>query len=69
MKNFLVKVKEFFVNIFNIIREGLGFIIDKIEYVFAFIWKHIVNFFVFIKRVYFSEKFRVVRVEIGRAHV
>ncbi len=64
MKNFLVKVKEFFVNIFNIIREGLGFIIDKIEYVFAFIWKHIVNFFVFIKRVYFSEKFRVVRVAL-----
>ena len=62
MKKFLVKVKEFFVKVFESISDGLGFVVSKIEYGAEFIWKNIVKLFVIIKGVYFSEKFKVVRV-------
>ena len=64
MKKFLVKVKAVFVKIFQVISEGFVFITGKLESGASFIWKQIVRLYVFIKGVYFSDKFRVVRLAL-----
>ena len=61
MKNFIVKIKEFFIKVFTIIVDSVKYVIGKIEFGFEFIYKSIVKFGILLKDIYFSDKFKVVR--------
>ena len=64
MKNFIVKVKEFFIKIFTIIVDSVKFVVGKIEFGFEFIYKSVLKLGMYLKDIYCSDKFRVVRLSL-----